>query len=80
MTPNGDGKNDMLVFKNLDMYPANTIKIFDRAGRKVYEKKNYTNDWNATLNGAALEEDTYFYIVDFGTGKGIIKGYVSIIR
>ncbi len=78
MTPNGDGKNDALVIKNLDMYPDNTLRIFDRGGRQIYVKKNYTNDWVGTLNGSNLKEDTYYYILEFGKG-GRIKGFVSIV-
>lgn len=80
LTPNGDGTNDLLVIKNLDMYPGNLIKIFDRAGREILSKTNYQNDWDGTYQGSPLAEGTYYYIVDFGPGKTILKGYVSIVR
>jgi gliding motility-associated-like protein len=80
LTPNGDGKNDALIIKNLDMYTNNTLKIFDRGGRQVYVKQNYNNDWTGTLDGAALAQDTYYYILDFGSGKGQLKGFVSIVK
>ncbi|MES3017151.1 MAG: cadherin-like beta sandwich domain-containing protein [Bacteroidota bacterium] len=80
MSPNGDGVNDALVIKNLDMYPNNTVKVFDRAGRILYQKQNYTNDWAGTFQGSPLSEGTYFYVVDFGTGKKVLKGFVSIVN
>lgn len=80
MSPNGDGKNDALIIKNLDMYPNNTLKVFNRAGKIVYQVKGYANDWVGTHNGAPLPEDTYYYILEFGTGKGALKGFVSILR
>lgn len=80
MTPNGDGKNDYLVFRNLEMYRNTTLKIFDKSGRELYAKVNYTNDWDGTYNGIPLAEDTYYYVIDFGPGKTRIKGYVSIVR
>ncbi len=80
LTPNGDGTNDLLVIKNLDMYQGNLLKIFDRAGREVFRKVNYQNDWDGTYQGSPLAEGTYFYIVDFGPGKTMLKGYVSIVR
>ena len=80
MTPNGDGKNDFLHIKNLDMYPNNTLKIFNKAGREIYTKINYTNDWDGNFNGLGLVEDTYFYILDFGKGLPKLKGFVSIVR
>jgi gliding motility-associated-like protein len=80
LTPNGDGKNDFLVIENLDMYPNNIIKIFNRTGQQVYQQANYKNDWTGTFNGSPLPNDTYYYILGFGTGIGTFKGYVSIIR
>jgi gliding motility-associated-like protein len=80
LSPNGDGRNDLLVIKNLDMYPTNTLKVFNKSGRAIYTKVNYTNDWDGTFNGSALVEDTYYYILDFGSGLHKLKGYVSIVR
>ena len=78
MTPNGDGVNDFLIIKNLDMYPNNTLRVFDKAGRQVYTEQNYANKWAGTLNGSTLAEGTYYYFLDFANGKGKIKGFVSI--
>ena len=80
VTPNGDGVNDNFVIQNLDMYPNNEVKIFDRAGRLLYSKKNYDSEWNGTFNGAPLAEDTYYYIVDFGSKKPALKGFITIVR
>jgi len=80
LSPNGDGVNDYLEIKNIDMYPGSTLKIFDRAGRLLYSKTNYTNDWDGSFRGSPLAEDTYYYIVDFGPNKGQIKGFVTIVR
>jgi len=80
ITPNGDGKNDFWVIENIDYYPNNTVKIFDRAGRLVYSKKGYNNEWDGTYNGNYLNEDAYFYVIDMGNGIGIIRGTISIIR
>jgi gliding motility-associated-like protein len=80
LTPNGDGKNDFLIISNLDMYPDNTAKIFDHAGRLIYSKTNYQNDWDGTYNGKPVAEDTYYYFIDFGHNLGYYKGYISVIR
>jgi gliding motility-associated-like protein len=79
LTPNGDGRNDTWVIKNIDSYPNNEVSIFDRSGRMIYHKKGYGNDWNGTVNGRPLHEGTYYYVIDFGNGKKIIKGYISIV-
>jgi gliding motility-associated-like protein len=80
ITPNGDGINDRLEIKNIDMYPKSELKIFDRAGRLIYSASNYKNDWDGTFQGSLLAEDSYYYIVDFGPGIGKKKGYVTIVR
>jgi PKD repeat protein len=41
LTPDGDNNNDFLVIGNLNMNRDNVLKIYDRWGKKVYEKKNY---------------------------------------
>lgn len=50
ITPNGDGINDVFAIKNLDpnidpedpdKYRTNTLQIFDRWGKKVYDVENY---------------------------------------
>ena len=80
LTPNGDGRNDFLIIRNIDLYPNNEIKIYDIAGRIVYSRKSYDNSWNGTLNGSPLAKGTYYYIIDFGDGKLKKKGFVSIVR
>ncbi|WP_158526241.1 gliding motility-associated C-terminal domain-containing protein [Pedobacter paludis] len=80
ITPNGDGKNDTWVVKNLDYYPNNTVGIYDRAGRKVYGTSSYKNDWDGTYNGQPLAEGAYIYVIDLGKGIGLLRGTISIIR
>jgi len=79
LTPNGDGKNDTWVVKNIDLYPNNTVKIFDRAGKIVYVKNGYNNDWDGTFRGKPLYSDSYYYIIHFGLYFGT-RGFISIVR
>ncbi|QHS59819.1 Ig-like domain-containing protein [Chitinophaga agri] len=80
LTPNGDGVNDKWVIRNLDSYPDNELKIYDRAGRLVYTRRNYANEWDGTLNGSPLGEGTYYYILTIQGGAKTAKGYITIIR
>jgi gliding motility-associated-like protein len=79
ITPNGDGFNDVLVIKNLDKYTDNNLLIADRAGKIVYEKNAYQNDWDAQN----IPDGTYYYILSYknkSNSKGVIKGLITIIR
>jgi gliding motility-associated-like protein len=80
LSPNGDGKNDRFVIRNIDMYPNNTVKIYDRAGRLLFSQVNYTDQFDGTFKGSPLAEDTYYYIVDFGPSKTKLKGFITIVR
>jgi len=80
ITPNGDGYNDKFIIKNIDYYPNNTLKIFDKTGRVLYTRQGYANDWDGVVNGSPLLEGTYYYIIDLGTGIGTFKGFINIIR
>ncbi|OCX53028.1 hypothetical protein BEL04_01550 [Mucilaginibacter sp. PPCGB 2223] len=80
MSPNGDGKNDNWVIKDILLYPNNNVTVYDRGGRVVYSKHGYTNDWNGTLRGAPLSEGTYYYTVQLDPKLPVIKGYITILR
>jgi gliding motility-associated-like protein len=80
LTPNGDGKNDTWVIKDIQLFPNNFVNVYDRGGRVVYSKHSYANDWNATLRGSPLAEGTYYYTVDLGTSAPAIKGFITILR
>jgi len=79
ITPNGDGKNDYFVIRNIDLYPVNTVKVFDKAGKLIFVKSGYNNDWNGYYNGSPLAQGTYYYVVDLGTGLPY-RGVISVVR
>ena len=59
LTPNGDGKNDEFIIKNIHLYPDNNVEIYNRWGNLVYKKENYNNEWD----GGNLPDGTYYYVV-----------------
>jgi gliding motility-associated-like protein len=81
-TPNGDGTNDMLVFKNLNYYPNSHLVIYDRWGVKVYESDNYQNDWNGKKmgNGGDCVEGTYYYILSGPELDKEYAGFITLLR
>lgn len=76
-TPNGDGANDFLKFKNLEVLGSNNLTIFNRWGKKIFEQDNYKNDWN----GGGYNDGTYFFILSVPAATpNIYKGYVQMMR
>ena len=83
---NNDGINDTWVIRGLEEYPNHKIKIFNIWNTKIFESKNYQNDWRGTnqtqiyFGDGRLPEGTYYYIFDLGNGKKPLKGFVFIKR
>ena len=87
VSANGDGKNDFFLIDCLDLFLNNNVKIFNRAGQKVYEVDGYDNTAtrfegvsNVGGGGLALPAGTYFYLIDLGTGGDPIQGYLELVR
>jgi gliding motility-associated-like protein len=78
-TPDADGINDLFVIPGLNNYSKINLTIYNRYGNMVYLNDAYQNDWDGTaLNGAALPDGTYFYILEVDTE--VVSGYVYINR
>ena len=80
VTPNGDGKNDFLFIRGLEIVNSNTLQIFNRWGVKVYDGENY-NNVNNVFDGRSrgrstlsvndfLPSGVYFYIFEYETDAG----------
>ncbi len=78
-TPNNDGDNDVFYIGNVEKYPDNNLKIYNRYGKMVFNATNYSNTWNGTYLGNELPTGTYFYIFNDGKEKQY-KGNVTIMR
>ncbi|MDO5608302.1 MAG: Ig-like domain-containing protein, partial [Capnocytophaga sp.] len=79
ISPNSDGKNDVLRIGGIECYPDNKLILFNRWGVKVYEKERYDNvndvfagisQGRSTINAAKkLPEGTYYYILEYADGN-----------
>ncbi len=88
-SPNGDTKNETLVFEGLEQFKENYLEIYNRWGNLVYKINDYKNDWKGESIGRAtikaednLPVGTYFYLLKFGN-SGLSKkqkGWVYIHR
>jgi gliding motility-associated-like protein len=75
ITPNGDGKNDLFVVRNLEYYQNSKLTIFDRWGNQVYSSSNYQNNWD----GGGQSDGVYYYLITLARGKEY-HGFLQIIK
>ena len=82
LTLNGDGKNDALIFKDLNTTTNQGIQIFNRWGNLVFAQAPYQNNWKGiNSHGQDLPNGTYYYILSIVDAEGdIIQGDVLLIR
>lgn len=70
-----EDRNNRLIIDNLvQMYPENELRVYNRWGIKVFEQKNYRNDWR----GDKLVSGTYYYVLS--TRDGGFKNYFQLFR
>ncbi len=83
-TPNGDAVNDEFVIKNLENFPQNNLKIFNRWGLKVFEEDAYGQPNSLKFSGQSqgrltikqsdqLPTGTYFYTLNYINSNGNSK-------
>jgi gliding motility-associated-like protein len=70
-SPNGDGKNDLLVFTGLEYFSPSSLKVFNRYGTTVYQSDDYQNNWDGTDSNShkPLPDGTYFYVLQLSNGR-----------
>jgi len=87
-TPNGDGVNDVFYPRGASIDRIQSMRVFNRWGQIVFEKKNFTvnsimEGWNGTFQGKPANADTYVYIIEYLCENAEIvtyKGNVTLLR
>ena len=93
VTPNGDGAYDVLTIVNIENFPNNSVRIYNRWGVLVFSTRAYNtqgNTFDGTSEGRAtvardnkLPTGTYFYILEYETTEGVMRqqtGYLYLNR
>lgn len=81
ISTNGDDTNDTFVIDDIDLFPNNEVKIYNRWGSQVFFKKGYKNEWKGDWNGKQLPDGTYFYIIELkDEDRTMLSGYLQIHR
>jgi gliding motility-associated-like protein len=86
LTPDGDGFNDFLFIKYIDVVEGaseNRVTIFNRWGDVVFDIENYDNIdrvfTGLSKNGAELPSGTYFYKIEL-SGNKPLTGFITLMR
>lgn len=80
MTPNGDGKNDVLNLAELNPDGNCNLSVINRWGKEVYSKNNYQNDWSGIDKGLSpLPDGTYYFRLSCN-GVMRFQGGITILR
>jgi gliding motility-associated-like protein len=86
ITPDGDGLNDFLFIKYIDVVEGaskNRVMIFNRWGDVVFDIENYNNIdrvfTGLSKNGAELPSGTYFYKIEL-SGNKPLTGFITLMR
>jgi gliding motility-associated-like protein len=80
-SPNGDASNETFTIMDIDQFPNNELRIFNRWGNEVMFEKGYKNTWKGTWNNQNLPDGTYFYLLDLGDREHtMFSGYLQIQR
>jgi gliding motility-associated-like protein len=87
-TPNGDGMNDVFYIRGNGVFAVKSLRIFNRWGEMVFEKKDITaNDpkdgWNGIVKGAKASTDAYVYQLEvLCTNSQVLKynGTITLLQ
>ncbi len=87
ISSNNDGLNDRLELRYIDVIEStknNHVSIFNRWGSKVFDVKDYNNTTHVFTghnnSGDELPAGTYFYKIEFSSGKEMKTGYLTLKR
>lgn len=70
-------QNNVFALPCLNLYPGNTVTIWDRWGRKCYSTTDYhLNPWD----GGNQASGTYYYVCELPNGKDPVKGFFQLVR
>jgi gliding motility-associated-like protein len=87
VSPNGDGKNDILLLQYIDVLSdtrENKVSIYNRWGDLVFEIDNYDNRDRVFVgqssNAKNLPTGVYYYKIEFKSRNTLKTGYLYLKR
>ncbi len=88
MSANNDGVNDEFVIAGINLFPNNTLYIYDVRGLEVYKQINYGENGElfkgiSNFNGSELPNGVYYFLLEYKDTDGSIKtktGFIQLLR
>ena len=81
-SPNGDGKNDILVVEGLAL-TSSIFKVYNRYGIQIFESTRQKNGWDGNYKGRPESPGVYYWTLEyeFNTGQaGTLSGNTTLVR
>ncbi len=78
-TPNGDAYNDTFRIENLDLYPNNSVTLYDLNDNEIFSTDNYGNNnfYGGNLN---IEDGSLKYKIVVENEQTFVEyGYVCVV-
>lgn len=87
-TPDGDGKNDILMVRGKGIVNVKYFRIFNRWGELIFEKNNFPPNstqygWDGRIRGVVGPPDVFVFTAEVECENGVTyvyKGNTSIIK
>jgi gliding motility-associated-like protein len=87
ISPNGDDYNPTWIIEYIDLFPdtqKNKVTLYNRWGDVVWEASDYNNTSVVFIglnnHGSELATGSYFYKIEFSSGRNTLTGYLSLKR
>jgi gliding motility-associated-like protein len=87
-TPDGDGRNDILMVRSKGIEAVRSFKIYSRWGELIFEKTSFppnnpTYGWDGKIKGMMGAAEVYVYIAEVTCDNNesyFIKGNVTLLK
>ncbi len=82
-TPNGDGKNDLLLPFPVGIKQLNFFRVYNRWGQLIFQTNTLNKGWDGKLNGVLQPVATYVWMAEAVTKENIIirkRGTATLVR
>ena len=82
-TPNGDGKNDILLVRAGPHIKQISFRVYNRWGMLVFETTDINKGWDGKVNGQEQAMETYGYVLSVVFATEVIvqkQGNITLIR